>query len=188
MTLENDAGRIGRRMVAEGLVGGNFGNMSVREHSGFSITGRGAFLDDPGTLVFVPDGGPVPPSASSECRVHRDIYSRHSFGAIVHAHPVHAIALSFDLAAIMPEDAEGRLFCPRIPVVGGEPGTAELAERIARAMTDSPVVIARGHGTFAGGATLEEAYLLTSIAEHGCRILWLRRAAGLNGSSGPKTS
>jgi L-fuculose-phosphate aldolase len=37
----------------------------------------------------------------------------------------------------------------------------------------APVVIARGHGTFAAGKTLDEAYVFTSLAEHSCLVLSL---------------
>jgi L-fuculose-phosphate aldolase len=34
-------------------------------------------------------------------------------------------------------------------------------------------VLVHGHGTFTAGRTLDEAYILTSLAEHSCRVLWL---------------
>ncbi|PKL57703.1 MAG: fuculose phosphate aldolase, partial [Methanomicrobiales archaeon HGW-Methanomicrobiales-5] len=73
------------------------------------------------------------------------------------------------------EDSEGVMFCPLIPVVTGAPGTQEVADNVARALSTSKLVIARGHGTFAAGATLDDAYVLTSLAEHSCRILALKR-------------
>ncbi|KQC03519.1 MAG: fuculose phosphate aldolase [Methanoculleus sp. SDB] len=167
--------RIGRRLTTEGLVSGNFGNMSVRAEGGFYVTGNGAFLDEPGRLVFVPDEGEVPAAASSEYRVHREIYGRTRHGAVVHGHPPHAIALSYAASSLLPEDSEGILFCPEIPVVEGDPGTEELAWRVADGVAHASAVIARGHGTFAAAETLVQAYLLTSVIEHACRIIWLRR-------------
>ncbi len=42
--------RIGKRLFAEHLVGGNFGNMSVRDgDTGFFIKKTGAYLDTPGS-------------------------------------------------------------------------------------------------------------------------------------------
>jgi L-fuculose-phosphate aldolase len=76
---------------------------------------------------------------------------------------------------IVPEDSEGEMLCPCIPVVTGAPGTQEVADNVARALVSLKLVIARGHGTFAAGATLTEAYVLTSLAEHSCRILALKR-------------
>jgi L-fuculose-phosphate aldolase len=40
------------------------------------------------------------------------------------------------------------------------------------------IALARGHGAFAAGKTLEEACLVTSAAEHSCRILVYRELLG----------
>ncbi len=169
--------RIGKRLFAEHLVGGNFGNISVRGHDeGFFIKQTGAYLDVAGELVFVPFDGDVPHNASSEYRVHREVYKKTSLQAIVHAHPPCAVAASLVLDEVIPEDSEGEMFCPRIPVVPGAPGSREIAENVANALLSSKLVIVRGHGTFTGGKTLDEAYIYTSLAEHSCRVLLLKRS------------
>lgn len=98
---------IGKRLLGEGLVGANFGNMSVREKDGFSITRTGSFLDSPGETIFLPVEGKVPPNASSEYRVHREVYRITPHRAVVHAHPPHAVALSFNRERIIPLDKRG---------------------------------------------------------------------------------
>ncbi|TAJ44000.1 aldolase [Methanofollis fontis] len=163
--------RIGLRLFQEGLVGGNFGNMSMRTENGFVVTGTGTYLDDPGELVEVPLEGEAPEGASSEYRVHQAVYRTSGHDAIVHAHPPMAVAASCALSLIRPIDSEGEMLCPEIRVVGGAPGTQELADAVAGALVDAHLVIARGHGTFAAGKTLDEAYLYTSLAEHACRVL-----------------
>jgi L-fuculose-phosphate aldolase len=169
--------RIGKRLFAEHLVGGNFGNISLRDgERGFYIKRTGAYLDVAGELVFVPLTGDVPPDASSEFRVHREVYTRTPHLAIVHAHPPAAVALSLMYDEIVPEDSEGKMFCPLIPVVNGAPGSQEIADTVATALMHTRLVIARGHGTFAAGRTLDEAYLYTSLAEHACRVLVLKQA------------
>lgn len=170
--------RIGKRLVAEGLVSGNFGNLSTRKDGGFSITPRGTFVDEPHDPVFVPDTGPVPPEASGEYRVHRETYRQTHYRAIVHAHPPFAIAASFHHDTIIPDTCEAAMMCPVIPVVEGEAGSEALARAVAGVIRQSPVVVARGHGTFAAGSTLKEAYIRTSSAEHACRILLYRGLFG----------
>jgi L-fuculose-phosphate aldolase len=167
--------RIGRRLFAEHLVGGNFGNISVRDGmNGFYIKRTGAYLDVATEPLFVPLSGEVPAGASSEYRVHREIYTKTGHLAVVHAHPPVAVALSLVRDTIRPEDSEGIMFCPVITVVCGEPGSQELADAVANALVSSKLVIARGHGTFAAGKSLDEAYLYTSLAEHACRVLAIR--------------
>jgi L-fuculose-phosphate aldolase len=168
--------RIGKRLFAEHLVGGNFGNISVRNgDDGFYIKRTGAYLDVATEPVFVPLAGDVPQGASSEYRVHREVYKKTPHQAIVHAHPPAAVALSLVRDEIRPEDSEGIMFCPVIPVVSGGPGSQEVADTVSDALVRSKLVIARGHGTFAAGRTLDEAYLYTSLAEHACRVLALKR-------------
>jgi len=167
--------RIGRRLFAEHLVGGNFGNISVRDDEGFYIKRTGSYLDDPGDPVFVPFSGEVPKTASSEYRVHLAVYKKTACRAIVHAHPPYAVAASLVTGEIRPLDSEGLMFCPLIPVVAGEPGTQGLADAVAGALQHHKLVIARGHGTFAAGATLDEAFQLTSLAEHACRVIAFRK-------------
>jgi L-fuculose-phosphate aldolase len=170
--------RIGRRLLAEGLVSGNSGNASVRNATGFLITRTGAYLDDPGPLVPVPLGGDIPPEASREALVHRAIYLETPRRAVLHTHPPYAVTLSFSRGKIIPADPEGLLLCPEIPVVAGAPGSQELGDRVAAALVHGKIAIARAHGTFAAGKTLEEAYLVTSAAEFACRILVYRAMLG----------
>ena len=168
--------RIGKRLFAEHLVGGNFGNISVRKgDEGFFIKRTGDYLDDVHELVFVPFAGVVPKNASSEYRVHIEVYRNSSHQAIVHAHPQAAIAASLVMDVVLPEDSEGKMFCPEIPVVDGAPGTQELADNVARALKTTKLVVVRGHGTFAAGKSLDEAYQFTSLAEHSCRVLALQQ-------------
>jgi L-fuculose-phosphate aldolase len=169
--------RIGKRLFAEHLVGGNFGNISIRhDDNGFYIKRSGAYLDVATDPILVPLAGKVPPGASTEYRVHREVYKKTPHRAIVHAHPPASVALSLVRDEIRPEDSEGIMFCPVIPVVTGEPGSQEVADTVSSALVHAKLVIARGHGTFAAGETLDEAYLYTSLAEHACRVLYFKQA------------
>jgi len=169
--------RIGKRLFAEHLVGGNFGNISVREgDDGYYIKRTGAYLDVATAPVFVPLAGEVSAEASSEYRVHREVYRKTPHRAIVHAHPPAAVAISLVRDEVRPEDSEGIMFCPVIPVVSGSPGSQEIADTVSDALVSVKLVIVRGHGTFAAGKTLDEAYLYTSLAEHACRVLYFKQA------------
>jgi L-fuculose-phosphate aldolase len=174
-----DFERIGKRLFAEHLVGGNFGNISVRRGAdGFFIKPTGVFLDTSYEPVFVPFQGDAPERASTEYRVHREVYKKTGHMAIVHAHPPHAVAASLVFAEIIPEDSEGVMLCPRIPVVEGAPRSQEIADNVAAALSVSNLVIVRGHGTFAAGRSLDDAYIFTSLAEYSCEILTLKKILG----------
>jgi L-fuculose-phosphate aldolase len=168
--------RIGKRLFAEHLVGGNFGNISLRKgDEGFYIKRTGVYLDVGYEPLFVPLCGDAPEKVSTEYRVHREIYKKTPHSAVVHAHPPHAVAASLVFDEIKPEDSEGVLLCPKISVVGGAPGSQEIADNVAGALLGSNLVVVRGHGTFAAGRTLDEAYIFTSLAEHSCRVLSVKK-------------
>jgi len=170
---DHTIGRVGKRVVMEGLVTGNFGNFALRGDLGFWTKRNGAYLDQAEDLVFVPDTGEIPPEASRESRVHAEIFRSTGHDAVLHTHPPCLVAASFTRAVIIPIDAEGLLLCPSIPVVEGLCGSETLGRVVACALQDGAIAVARGHGAFAAGSTLEEAYLVTSAAEHACRVLHL---------------
>jgi len=173
-SLAKEFTRIGKRLFSEHLVGGNFGNMSVATLDGYFITHTGSYLDaDPAEVVLMPKNGRMTPGASSEWRVHTAVYNVTEHMAIVHAHPQHAVALSLLMNTIKTVDSEGQLLAPQIAVVEGACGTQDLADAVAEGLTNAHVVIAKGHGTFAAGKNLDEAYLYTSLAEHCCKVLYL---------------
>ncbi len=125
--------------------------------------------------VFVPLDGPVPEHASSEFRVHLEMYRNTPYRAVVHAHPPAAIAASLVMDTIVPEDSEGTMFCPVIPVVPG----ARVPRR-SRIMW--PVHSRLQNWSSCGatvpllpGRTLDEAYVYTSLAEHSCRVLAMKQ-------------
>jgi len=49
----------------------------------------------------------------------------------------------------------------------------ELAEEIAQALKEYKVILVRGHGSFAVGQLLEEAYYYTTTLEESCHLLYL---------------
>jgi L-fuculose-phosphate aldolase len=118
------------------------------------------------------------PLASRELAVHRAIYKRTPASAIVHAHPAYAIALSFSEQEIIPCDTEGSLLLSKVPVLsfGTNIKPGECAEEIADALATHKIILVRGHGSFAAGQLLEEAYHYTTTLEESCRLLYLLKA------------
>jgi len=119
--------------------------------------------------------------ASSEIVVHRAIYRRTAAQSILHTHPPHGIVLSLELDEIIPLDSEGSYLLHRVPVVAAEKtiGSDEAAELLSEALCEYKLCMLRGHGLFATGHLLEEAYQWTSAFEASARILYLARAAGI---------
>ena len=164
---------VGRMLWEAGLVSSHGGNMSVRlPDGGLLITRTGAMLGriGDGDLVTVAADGPPRGEPSMDTAVHRAVYAATDAGAVLHAHPGHAIALSLLLDALEPADAEGKLRLGSVPVVN--------AEQVAEALRKAPIVLARGHGSYARGDDLWQVLQWTSVLEESAQVLWLLRAMG----------
>jgi L-fuculose-phosphate aldolase len=176
---------VGRDLFNRGLVASHSGNLSIRLGDRLCITHRGSMLGNLQAQDLVETGvsknDRATPFASSELCVHRMIYQKTTASAIVHAHPPYSVALSFGLPEIVPCDTEGRQLTPSVPVIACSMDTLKpggLAEEISEALKQSRVVLVRGHGTFAVGQLMEEAYHYTTSLEESCRILYLLKAMG----------
>jgi len=168
--------RIGRVLFEGGLNNSHSGNMSMRVEDRLLITRRGSML---GALtasdlidVNLEGDGCDEGLPSTEVNVHRSVYAGTGHLALVHAHPRAAIALSMNRDFIIPIDAEGRYYFHRIPVlaVGESIGSKEVEEKLPDLLKESPLVMVRGHGAFAGGATLEDGLKMIHSLEWSCEI------------------
>jgi L-fuculose-phosphate aldolase len=170
---------VGRDLFTRGLVSSHSGNLSIRLAERIVITRRGSMLGSLGELDLIETGviknDRATPLASIELPVHRAIYHETPALAVVHAHPPHAIALSMAEKEIVP-GAEGLAQVGRVPVLTGEKGSLELAQAIARALKQHRIVMVQGHGSFAIGQLLEEAYSLTTAFEESCQIACLLKS------------
>lgn len=173
---------VGRDLFTRGLVASNTGNLSMRLRSRIIITRRGCMLGSLQEHDLIETGisrnDRSTPLASTELAVHRAVYQATPARAIVHAHPPHAIALSLTSAEIVPSGAESLAAVGRVPVLGwnmtAKPG--ELAETIAEALQEHHIVMVHGHGSFAVGQLLEDAYNRTSLLEESSQVIYLLRS------------
>ena len=198
----------GRRLGARGLVSAGEGNLSVRRGDELLITPSGRRKDElaPGDLLVVPlrelhaPAKAVEVSAqrrpSSDIAIHRAVHAaRPDVTAVVHAHLPAAMALT--LAGEVPDPSvlpETALLLPRVPFVPfAAAGSAELAEAIARALSDGPkpvasVVLLERHGAVAvgagddpagaGGAAVDRLELLEVLCRTWRDALLVRAAVG----------
>ena len=170
---------VGKELFGRGLQTTRSGNLSVRDGNRFIITHTGANLgrlsDDDFTGVALECASPIPSEASCETPLHRAIYNATDALAIVHAHPIHGIALAQVSAGgrILPIHNEGVAGLKCISVVDTTvPGkdTGEEPAAIVAALMESCAVIVRGHGAFTVGASLDQACYRMMLLEDSCRI------------------
>jgi L-fuculose-phosphate aldolase len=176
-----------RRLHARDLIGAGEGNVSVRLGSDrFLVTPSSAnkgYLA-PGDLVVVDAAGVVVEGsgrASTELRMHLAAYAaRPDVAAIVHAHPITAVALTV-AGAPPPND-----LVPEAAVTLGElavapfatPGTDEVPASLAPLFPRHDVILLARHGALALGRTLVEAFDRMETLERVARIALVARLAG----------
>ena len=168
---------IGRDLYTADMVSSHGGNVSIRLGDRIIIKRRGAMLGNlkPHDLIETGleknDSGVA--LASTELIVHRQIYKQTPALAICHCHPRTAIALSLSREEIVPIDNEGSYLLKKVPIIWEEfaSGTPEMAQKLANALQNYKIVMLRGHGSFATGQTLDEAFFWSSTLEEASQII-----------------
>lgn len=182
--------RGGRRLGARGLISAGEGNLSVRlDTDRLLVTPTGLRKDEltPGDLVLVwldhPERDAVSRTGrgpTSDLAIHLAVYAaRPDIGAVAHAHLPAAMGLT--LAGEVPDPAalpETALLLPRLPFLSlGIPGSAELAGRIAAALSEpgepperqESAVLLERHGAVAVGRDPDHAVDRLELVEVLCR-------------------
>jgi L-fuculose-phosphate aldolase len=167
---------IGRDLYAGSMISSHGGNLSIRLGDRVVIKRRGAMLGNlkPHDLIETGieknDSGVA--LASTELLVHRAIYMKTPALAVCHCHPRTAIAFSLSRDELVPIDNEASYLLKKIPVVTEEfpSGTPEMANKVAEALKNYKIIMLRGHGSFATGQTLDEAFHWSSTLEESCQI------------------
>ncbi len=168
---------IGRDLYTANMVSSHGGNLSIRLGDRVVIKRRGAMLSSLKLHDLIETGLEKNDSgvalASSELLVHRTIYLKTPALAVVHCHPRTAIAYSLSRSEIVPIDNEASYLLKKVPVIAEEfaSGTLEMANKVATALQNYKIIMLRGHGSFAIGQTLDEAFHWSSTLEESCQIM-----------------
>jgi L-fuculose-phosphate aldolase len=160
---------IGRDIYVAGLTSSH-GDQIIIKRRGAQL-GRLKPSDFVETTLYGNDSGVM--RASTELIVHRTIYQQTSALAVVHSHPRTAIVLSMTRDEIIPIDNEGSYLLHKVPVRWAlfASGSQEMADVVADALREYKIMMVRGHGSFAIGQTLEEAFHWTSTLEEASDII-----------------
>ena len=180
---------IGKRMYARKYVSGFDGNLSTRLSSGHIIispTGVSKGELEPEMLVEIGSGGnildsPHDLSPTSELAMHLAIYStRPDVSGIIHAHPIHATALSllrFDLATpVIPESmfSFGKIGVADFAI----PTTEAVVNAVRPLLTEHDAIILKKHGSLTLGENIMESYYRLESLEHTCEIMYKTSCIG----------
>ena len=118
----------------------------------------------------------------SEVFIHSEVYrARPDVGAVIHTHPVHAVAFSATGRPLRPLCQGGAIFAGRLPSFDATMDlirTPEMGRAVADALGPHPAVLMRCHGVAMTGRTLAEATIGCVMLEDAARIQLLAEAAG----------
>jgi L-fuculose-phosphate aldolase len=177
--------RYGARLVADHLVVGSAGNISVRVGDRIVMTPTGVNygqITEESVNVLDADGTILAGTGkrSSEWPMHRKIYDLTQASAVVHTHSPFGVAVG--------------TICDEIPAVhysvlrlGGPTvrvapyttfGSEALAANVAAALEDRFAALLQNHGAVAFGLSLEEAYDRAQLLEWLSEVYWRARLAG----------
>lgn len=179
--------RAGRRLGARGLISAGEGNLSIRlDADRLLITPAGMRKDEleADDLVVIWLGHPEREAISrsgrgptSDLAIHLAVHAaRADVSAVAHAHLPASMGLT--LAGEVPDPAalpETALLLPRLPFLTlGVPGSAELAGRVASALSEPPeplasAVLLERHGAVAVGRDPAHAVDRLELVEVLCR-------------------
>ncbi len=177
----------GRRLGTRGLVSAGEGNLSVRlDADRLLVTPAGRRKDELAledlVVIWLAEPGRGAVSANgrgptSDLAIHLAVHAaRPDIGAVAHAHLPAAMGLT--LAGEVPDPSalpETALLLPRLPYLTlGIPGSAELAGRIAAALSEPPeplasAVLLERHGAVAVGRDPDHAVDRLELVEVLCR-------------------
>ena len=175
----------GQRMVADRLVVGSAGNISVRLGDRVVMTPTGVNYDQvtaESVSVLAADGTILAGTGkrSSEWPMHRKIYDLTQANAVVHTHSPFGVAVGTvcdEIPAV--HYSVLRLGGPTVRVAPYTTfGSDGLAGNVAAALEDRFAALLQNHGSIAYGSTLEEAYDRVQLLEWLAEVYWRARLAG----------
>jgi L-fuculose-phosphate aldolase len=179
--------RVCHRLYERGLIAGTEGNVSARLSADVILAttaGRcKGDIDETDIVALTPDGRPLDPNRipSTEIRMHLALYEqRPDIAAVVHAHPPTATGFAVAgldfMAPVLPELLVLTGPVPLVPY--GQPGTADLPDRIVPFARDHDAFLLANHGVTTVGNSLDAALHRMESLEQGARIILAARQLG----------
>ena len=183
----------GATLVAEGLVQGTWGNVSIRVSPNLmAITPTGSdylkMKAEDIVLVDLETGEARGGKPSSEKGLHAEIYRRRSeVEAVIHTHSMSASTVAAARREVPPIlDDLAQIVGPSLRVADyALPGTPMMRKAVLRALRGRMAALMANHGAVALGRSMDEALTCARIVEKGCRAFveaeFLGGAKAING-------
>jgi len=176
----------GRRLWERDLVGATEGNLSVRLDNGHLLStpsgvSKGHLAESDLVVIDLQGNALGPGKVSSEIKLHLAIYGeRPDCQAVVHAHPLHATALTL-CSMSFPNDLvpEGAVVLGRVETVPfGMPGTDEVPDRLRPFLKQSKTFLLDHHGAVVLGSSPMDAVFRMETLERVARMYFVASSLG----------
>lgn len=170
---------LGRDMFLTGLVSSHTGSMSLRQGDRAIISRRTARLGrlTAEDLIEIEIDGECPPEAPEDALIHQAIYRSTDAKAVIFARPPSTMAIALVDDRLSPANGEGADLGTAPVLLSQRPlHSSDVAQLVARTLKVSRVAALRGHGVFARGETLEDAYHMVSLLEEMCKVTHIYRS------------
>ena len=154
------------------------GNASVRDQNNIWVTPSGACADtlQAKDLIACTIDGSIGDNASYDAKLHIEVYRTNpNTNAVLHSHGPHTIALTMNGENFIPNDFEGKLYFPMVPVhtIPYDEYSERSPNLVAETLRDYCITVVCGHGVYACAETLNLAYKWTCSLEHSAKIAYL---------------
>ena len=156
------------------------GNASVRDGENIWVTPTGACADtlQANDLIACTLDGSYGEQASFDAKLHIEIYKQNTkASAVFHSHGPHTIALTMDGDDFVPDDFEGKLYFPTVPVhtIEFDEYSSKSPQLVADTLSKYCITVVRGHGVYACAESINLAYKWTCSLEHSAKIAFLNQ-------------
>jgi len=156
------------------------GNASVRDGKSIWVTPTGACADTlhANDLVACTLTGSCGEQASFDAKLHIEIYKQNTkANAVFHSHGPHTIALTMDGQDFVPDDFEGKLYFPTVPVhtIEFDDYSSLSPQLVAGTLSKHCITVVCGHGVYACAESINLAYKWTCSLEHSAKIAFLNQ-------------
>lgn len=190
-----DMVRVCHKMYEKGFISASEGNVSIRlapnrilmtpsgVHKGFLEAEQIVMVNTAGKMIQTASGLNRKLRPTSELSMHLEAYAqRPDIGAVVHAHPKHAIVLSIaDIpiaACLIPEVV---VFLGLIPTSDyATPSTNENAYAVRQHIGNHDAMVLRRHGSVTVGKDVMQAFMRLETLEHSAEIAFKLAQLGVN--------
>ncbi|MFA5626449.1 MAG: class II aldolase/adducin family protein [Thiohalomonadaceae bacterium] len=183
LSIQEDLVRHYRWLRQYGINDSHSGNASIREGNNVWVTPSGCCADllKAGQLINCQIDSGCGEGASLDGPLHLQVYQRNPKArAVLHSHGAYTVAMTMHGEDFLPQDFEGQLYFPRVPVISipYEQYVAEAPGKVAEMLATYPITVVRGHGVYACAASLNLAYKWTCSLELSAKTAFIAHQAG----------